>query len=52
MAQLSADEHAMLHDCCCFWLWLVPKMTMEFPGEVIARHQELFYKGPLDKSLV
>ena len=47
LQQLSEEDHQMLHDVCCFWIWIKPKMMAEFPGEVIARHQDLFDKGIL-----
>lgn len=46
-SMLSEDDHALLHDTCCLWLWLLPKLKLEFPGTVIARHEELFAKGLL-----
>ena len=47
-SMISEDEHALLHDVCCLWEWLVPKLKKEFPGSVVERHVELFMKGLLD----
>ena len=44
-AQRSEDEHILLHDICCLWVWLRPKMAAEFPGHVVKRHDDLFAKG-------
>ena len=44
-AQRSEDDHILLHDVCCLWVWLRPKMVAEFPGHVVKRHDDLFAKA-------
>ena len=48
-AQLDEAGHLALHDAVCLWVWLRPKLAAEFPGDVVARHEELFMKGYLDQ---
>lgn len=37
----------LLYDSCCLFLYLVPKLQAEFPGDVVDKHVELFMKGHL-----
>ena len=39
--------HMLLYDSCCLFLYLVPKLQAEFPGDVVDKHVELFMKGHL-----
>ena len=41
----------VLHDCVCLWLWLLPRLEKQFPGEVVEKHKELFEKGLLAKYI-
>ena len=43
--QMDLESHIMLHDVACLWVWLLPKLSSTFPGEVVDRHIELFFKG-------
>ena len=47
LAQYSDEEHQSLHDITCCWLWLRSHMETTFPGEVLAKHDELFMEGYL-----
>ena len=47
LAQLDDDKQQHLHDVCCVWLYLLPKLTNAFPSEVIAKYTTLFMKGIL-----
>ena len=46
-SQLSEEDHMLLYDSCCLFLYLVPKLQAEFPGDVVDKHVELFMKGHL-----
>ena len=46
-AQMDEAAHMHLHDIVCLWVWLCPKLASEFPGNVCARHEDLFAKGSL-----
>ena len=50
-AQLSEDGHILLHDVCCLWVWLLPKLLSSFPGNTVKQHEELFHKGFLGSEL-
>lgn len=45
--QLDENAHVALHDNCCLWLWIKVKMENVFPGDVVARYQQLFDEGLL-----
>ena len=36
-----------LHDVVCLWNWLRPKLSAQFPGTVMAKHDDLFLRGIL-----
>ena len=44
-SQISEDEHFLLHDVCCLWLWVKQKMAESFTVTEVEKHQELFDKG-------
>ena len=44
-AQLSEDEHILLHDICCCWIWLREKLAQSFPTAVVEKYDGLFEKG-------
>lgn len=44
---LDESQHLLLHDVCLLWLWLEPKLTHSFSGEIVDKHRELFMKGLL-----
>ncbi|CAL1131715.1 unnamed protein product [Cladocopium goreaui] len=50
-SQISEDEHFLLHDVCCLWLWVKQKMAESFTVTEVEKHQELFDKGHLDSDL-
>eukprot|EP00435_Cladocopium_sp_Y103_P069260 s569_g33.t1 len=50
-AQLDDEGQLALHDICCLWHWLVPKMQHVFPTPVVEKHQSLFMRGALDTDL-
>ncbi|CAK9076606.1 Uncharacterized protein SCF082_LOCUS36896, partial [Durusdinium trenchii] len=50
-AMLSEEDHLALHDNCCLWTWLLPKLQNEFQGQTVEKYQDLFYKGSLDADL-
>jgi len=37
----------LLHDVCCLWTWLRPKLVEAFPGAVVDKHDLLFMRGTL-----
>lgn len=51
LAQLDEDGHTLLHDVCCLWHWLLPKMVGAFPSDVVKRYESLFEKGLLGKEI-
>ena len=51
-SMLSDEDHALLHDVCCMWMWLLPKLKMEFPGTTIQKHEDLFAKGFLGNNKI
>ena len=46
-AQLTDEQHYVLFDVCCLWLWLRPKLAQAYPAEIIDKHDKLFQKGCL-----
>jgi hypothetical protein len=46
-AQLSDEQHHLLFDVCCLWLWLLPKLSKHYPYEIVQKHVKLFNKGSL-----
>ena len=46
-AQLTEEQHLVLHDCVCLWVWLQPLMTAAFPNKDVEKYAELFEKGML-----
>lgn len=36
-AQLSEDEHVLLHDICCCWIWLREKLVQSFPTAIVQK---------------
>ena len=37
----------MLHDACCLWLHLRPRLEEAFPGSVVDKHLQMFWDGTL-----
>ncbi|CAL1153018.1 unnamed protein product [Cladocopium goreaui] len=50
-SQLSDEQHYLLFDIVCLWLWLLPKLVKNYPSDIVQKHHELFHKGLLDKDL-
>ena len=50
-AMLSEEDHLALHDNCCLWTWLLPKLQNEFQGQTVEKYQDLFYKGCLGECV-
>lgn len=46
-AQLDDEGQLLLHDVCCLWHWLVPKLQHAFPTPVVEKHTSLFMRGSL-----
>jgi len=45
LSQLTEEQHADLHDLTCCWLWVKERLKKQFPGELVEKHEELFYNG-------
>ena len=46
-SQLSDEQHYLLFDIVCLWVWLLPKLVKNYPSEIVEKHEELFHKGCL-----
>ena len=46
-AQLDEDGQLLLHDLCCLWHWLLPKLHEAFPKAVVDKHEAMFFRGIL-----
>ena len=44
---LDEEGHAALFDLCALWCWLEPRMREAFPGDIVDKHLEMFWRGPL-----
>jgi hypothetical protein len=44
-SQLSDEQHYLLFDIVCLWLWLLPKLVKNYPSDIVQKHHELFHKG-------
>ena len=44
---LDEEHHAALYDVCALWCWLEPKMREAFPGDIVDKHVDMFWRGPL-----
>ena len=49
-AQLSEDNHLLLHDCVCLWIWLRERLAQAYPSHEVDKYTELFEKGMLGKT--
>ena len=47
LEQLNEEQHVLLHDVCCLWVWLVPHLREAFPGTVLEKHKAMFEQGML-----
>ena len=43
--QRSEQDHLLLHEIACLWIWMLPKLEGEFPGDVVSKYADLFSKG-------
>lgn len=46
-AQLDDESHQLLHDVCCLWHYILPKMRALFPQPVVEKHEQMFMRGNL-----
>ena len=47
MAQITEEQQQMLHDICCLWIYLKPRLEEAFPGGVVQKHVQMFWDGSL-----
>ena len=52
LAQLDEEAQMQLHDNCCLWHYLRPKLESAFPKGVVQKHYEMFMRGILIQNLV
>ena len=47
LQQLTEEQHVLLHDICCLWVWLEPKLRSSFSGAICDKHCKMFSDGML-----
>jgi hypothetical protein len=47
MAQTTEEQQQMLHDICCLWIYLRPRLEEAFPGGIVQKHTQMFWDGNL-----
>lgn len=47
--QIDIEQHKLLHDMTCCWIYVRTYMLRTFPGDVVSKHEEMWRTGCLDR---